>query len=75
MVLLSEVPAHDPFVKFARFLIQSVQLKAVSCYDKIGSKYQKFLQSDASFNSLYQMYGVKFFKKEKKSNGLGGLFS
>lgn len=32
MVLLSELPGHNPFVKFSKFLIQAVQMKSKECY-------------------------------------------
>lgn len=63
MVLLTEVPGHDPFVKFTRFLIQSVQMKSRECYEKIGTCYAKFLLKETFFSQIYDAYGVKFFKK------------
>ena len=32
MVILAELPGHNPFVKFTKFLIQSVQMKSKECY-------------------------------------------
>lgn len=46
MVLLSQLPASNPFVKFCRFLIQAVQMNSKECFEKIGTSYSKFLQSD-----------------------------
>jgi hypothetical protein len=75
MVLLSELPGSNPFVKFCKFLIQSVQMNSKECFEKIGTNYAKFLQSDQFFLFLYQNYGVKYFKKEKKeAQGLLGMF-
>ena len=46
MVLLSELPGSNPFVKFCKFLIQSVQMNSKECFEKLGTSYAKFLQSD-----------------------------
>lgn len=74
MVLLSELPGSNPFVKFCKFLIQSVQMNSKECFEKIGISYSKFLQSDQFFLFAYQNYGVKYFKKEKKeAQGLLGM--
>ena len=75
MVLLSEVPGHDPFVKFTRFMIQAVQMNSKEAYDKIGSGYKDFLASDSFFQKIYEEYGVMYFKKEKASGGLQNLLS
>ena len=53
MVLLAELPGHNPFVKFTKFLIQSVQMKSRECYEKIGASYDKFLKSDPFFEQIY----------------------
>ena len=63
MVLLSDLDSRHPFVKFARFLVQAVQMTSREAYEKIGLSYKRFLESDTFFESLYQAYGVKFFKK------------
>lgn len=74
MVLLSQLPGSNPFVKFCRFLIQAVQMNSKECFEKLGTSYAKFLQSDQFFLFNYQNYGVKYFKKEKKeSQGLLGM--
>ena len=49
MVLLSDLDALNPFSKFAKFLILSVQMKSKESYDKIGSCYKVFLKSDDFF--------------------------
>jgi len=46
MVLLSQLPGSNPYVKFCKFLIQAVQMNSKECYEKIGTIYTKFLQSD-----------------------------
>lgn len=43
MVILSELTAANPFVKYARFMIQSVQMKSLEAYNKIGSSYKTFI--------------------------------
>ncbi len=41
----------------------------------MGSSYAPFLKSDAFFEGMFEYYGVKYFKKERKeSQGLLGLF-
>lgn len=40
MVLLSELDALNPFAKFVKFLILSVQMKSRESYEKIGEEYQ-----------------------------------
>ncbi len=50
-------------------------MNSKECYEKIGTNYSKFLQSDQFFLFVYQNYGVKYFKKEKKeAQGLLGMF-
>lgn len=73
MVLLSELDSHNPFVKFVKFLVLAVQMKSRESYEKIGLGYRKFLDSDDFFESMYDEYGVKFFKKEKGNAGLLNL--
>lgn len=73
MVLLSELESQNPFVKFVRFLILSVQMKSREGYEKIGVGYKKFLGSDDFFAAIYEAYGAKFFKKEKPGSGLLNL--
>ena len=50
MVLLSELDTLNPFVKFTKFLILSVQMKSKESYEKIGNSYKKFLKSDDFFS-------------------------
>jgi hypothetical protein len=40
MVLLSELDALNPFAKFVKFLILSVQMKSRESYEKLGEEYQ-----------------------------------
>lgn len=42
-------------------------------YEKIGLGYKKFLDSDEFFESMYDNYGVKFFRKERGNSGLLNL--
>jgi hypothetical protein len=65
MVLLSDVPPSHSFYKFAKFLVQSVQMKSKQCYEKIGQSYAKFLQKDIVFELIYRQYGAKFFNIKK----------
>ena len=53
MVLLSELDTLNPFVKFVKFLILSVQMKSRPSYDKIGVCYKDFLSSDDFFATIY----------------------
>lgn len=73
MVLLSDLDAHNPFLKFTKFLILSVQLKSREGYEKLALGYRKFLDSDPFFEGIYEAYGVKYFNKQKGGNGLLGL--
>lgn len=66
LVLLSEIDAHNPFVKFVRFLVQAVQMKSRECYEKIGTGYKKFLETDSFFGDMYEAYGMKYFNTQKK---------
>lgn len=43
MVLISEIPSENPFVKFTNYLIQAAQMKSREAYEKIGKFYGKFL--------------------------------
>lgn len=74
MVLLSELDALNPFVKFAKFLILAVQMKSRPSYEKLGQTYKKFISSDEFFERMYESYGFKHFKKEKGGSGLLNLF-
>jgi hypothetical protein len=74
MVLLSDLDALDPFCKFSKFLILSVQMKSKECYDKIGSSYKAFLDAEDFFAEVYSNYGSQFFQKQKGKSGLLGLF-
>ncbi len=53
MVLLSDLDAGNPFVKFTKFLILAVQMKSRESYEKIGLSYRKFLDSDSFFDWVY----------------------
>lgn len=53
MVLLSDLDAGNPFAKFTKFLILSVQMKSRESYEKIGLSYRKFLDSDSFFDWVY----------------------
>lgn len=76
MVILSELSASHPYVKFVRFLIQSVQMKSREAYNKLGTSYKAFLDSDSFYLNMYELYGNTFFKIEKKHvSGLQGLMS
>ena len=70
MVLLAELDALNPFVKFVKFLILSVQMKSRESYEKIGSCYSLFLESDDFFERMYDLFGTKFFNKQKTGAGL-----
>jgi len=72
-VLLSDLDSLNPFVKFVKFLILSVQMKSRDGFDKIGTEYHNFLKSDSFFEEIYTSYGSKFFKKEKGNAGLLSL--
>lgn len=74
MVLLSELDSLNPFVKFTKFLILSVQMKSRESFEKMGMLYRKFLDSDSFFDKIYESYGMKFFKKGKPGAGLLDLF-
>lgn len=49
MVLLSELDSLNPFVKFVKFLILSIQMKSKESYDRIGLSYKVFLKADDFF--------------------------
>lgn len=49
MVLMSELDSLNPFVKFTKFLILSVQMKSRQSYEKLGLVYKKFINSDDFF--------------------------
>ena len=66
MVILSELSAANPFVKYSKFLIQSVQMKSREAFNKIGISYRTFLESDSFYSKMYDLYGSKFFKIDKK---------
>lgn len=50
MVLLSDLDALNPFAKFVKFLVLSVQMKSRESYEKIGEQYKDFLSSDDFFD-------------------------